>query len=134
MLIWINDQRTYIRSCVVFITVYQTYLVFLDICTQKSREKKCNLLLLEIAFRYSITTSSKTLIQLILFHKMFRNNNQLWIPIFSCIFLSYVGFFISLCLILSLIPLYLSNRSVEKSNTIYSGSNFSSIEYIFTLI
>ncbi len=65
---------------------------------------------------------------------MFRNNNPEWIPIFSCMFLFSVGLVVSLCLILSLFPLYLNNHSVPKSNTIYPGLNFSSIESISKLI
>jgi len=61
------------------------------------------------------------LIEVILFDKMLRNNTQSWIPLLIFIFLSCVLFFIALCVVLSLIPLYINNRSVAKSSTSYLG-------------
>jgi hypothetical protein len=57
-----------------------------------------------------------------------------WIPVFSCIFLAGVAFIISTCLVLSLIPVYLNSRAVQKSTTSASGLKFLSFEFISKLM
>ena len=69
---------------------------------------------------------TKTENQIIFFRTMLRTNTPAWVPIFSCIFLAGAGLVICTCLVLSLIPLYLSNSAAQKSTTTASGLKYSS--------
>lgn len=119
-------------DCYSLITNFSsTYIRFIS--NEKLRQRKKNNLSLHwIIFGYLNITSKQKIKSFQV--TMFRNNIPSWVPIFSCFFLSAVGLVISSCLILSLIPLYINNRSVEKSSTTSSGLNLSSIESIFVLI
>ena len=60
-------------------------------------------------------------------------NTPRWLPIIVVVFLFGVAFFIIICLALSLIPLYITNQSVEKSSTTDLGLYFSWIRDFFSI-